>query len=70
MKEIPLPKDFQGSCNYWKVRKEETVTLAMALQSCTLQLEMPPGVLCRVVQELCQCLTPLIEEGCLLKLEM
>ena len=28
------------------------------------------GVLCRVVQELCQCLAPLIEEGCLLRLEM
>ena len=31
---------------------------------------MPLGVLCGVVQELHQCLAPLIEEGCLLKLEM
>ena len=42
----------------------------MALQSCTVQSGMPPGVLCGVVQELHQCLVPLIEEGCLLKLDM
>ena len=42
----------------------------MALQSCAIQLGMPPGVLCRGMQKVCQCLAPLIEEGCLLKLEM
>ena len=42
----------------------------MALQSCTVQLGMPPGVLCGAVQELHQCLVSLTEEDCLLKLEM
>ena len=31
---------------------------------------MPPGVLCRVVQELCECLTSVIQSGDLLDLEM
>ena len=42
----------------------------MALQSCAVQLGMPPEVLGGVVQELHRCLVPLIEEDCLLKLEM
>ena len=70
MEEVPPLKDAQGSHDYQEVRKEETVALAMALQSCTVQLGTPLGVLCSVVQEVCQCLAPLIEEGCLLKLEM
>ena len=68
-KYLPL-KFFQWSHNYKEVRKEETVTLAMALQSCTVQSGMPLGVLCGAVQELHQCLAPLKEEGCLLKFEM
>ena len=42
----------------------------MALQSCAVQSGMPPGVLCGVVQELYQCLAPLIEDDGLLNLEM
>ena len=64
------PKDFQGSCDYQEVREEETVALAMVLQSCTVQSGMPQGVLCGVVQELCQCLAPLIEDDGLLNMKM
>ena len=35
-----------------------------------MQSGMPPWVLCGAVQELCQCLAPLIEEDGLLDLEM
>ena len=42
----------------------------MALQSCAVQSRMTPGVLCGAVQELCQCLAPLIEEDSFLNLEM
>ena len=64
------PKDFHGNHNCWEVRKEEMIALAMALQSCAVQLGMSPGVLCGVVQELCQCLAPLLEGDSLLNLEM
>ena len=69
MKYLP-PKDFHGTHNYQEVRKEETIALAMALQRCAVQLGMPPGVLCGVVQQLCQCLAPLLEGGDLFNLEM
>ena len=63
-------KEFQGSHNYQEVKREETVSLAMVLQRCTLQLGMTPTVKCGAVQELHKCLVPLIEESCLLNLEM
>ena len=56
------PKDFQGSCDYKEMRREETIALAVVLQSCTVQSGMPPGELCGVLQEFHQCLAPLIEE--------
>ena len=64
------PKDFQGSHDYQEVRREETVALALALQSCAMWSGMPPGMLCGVVQELHQCLALLIEEDGLLNVEM
>ena len=42
----------------------------MALQSCTIHSRTPPGVLCGTVQDLCRCLTPLLERGYLLDLNM
>ena len=62
--------DFHGSFDYSEVRKEEMVTLVMAVQNCAVQSRPPPGVLCEVVQELCQYLAPLLEGDCLLNLEM
>ena len=50
--------------------RKETIALAVAFQSCTVQSAMPLGVLCGVVQELCQCLAPLLEGDGLLSLEM
>ena len=63
-------KDLQGSCNYQEVQKEDTIALAVALQSCAVQSGTSPGVLCGVVQELHQCLAPLIEEDSLPNLEI
>ena len=68
-KYLPL-KDFQGHCDYQEVRREETVTLAVALQSCAVQSGTSPGVLCGAVQDPYQCLAPLIEKDGLLNLEM
>ena len=68
--KIPSPKNFQGNHDYLEVRREETVTLVVALQSCVVQSGTPPGVLCGPVQDLHQCLAPLIEEDGLLNLEM
>ena len=42
------------------------VTLAQALQQCTIQSWMPPGMLCRAVQELLRCIALLHEKGDLL----
>ena len=39
------------------------VVLDMALQRCAVHSRMPPGVLCRAVQELHRCLTTMIESG-------
>ena len=35
----------------------------MALQRCTIHSRMLPGVLCGAVQELCKCLSPVLESG-------
>ena len=64
-KYLPL-KGFNGSHDYFEVRKEEMVTLTMALQSCSVWSGTPLGVLCGVVQELCQCPAPLLEGDSLL----
>ena len=42
----------------------------MALQRCTVCSGTPPGMLCRAVQELCRCLTSMIESGDLVNLKM
>ena len=42
----------------------------MAFQRCAVHSGMPPGVLCRAVQQLHRCLSPLLEKGNLLDLEM
>ena len=49
---------------------EETVALANAVQRCIVHSGMPPGVLCRVVQELHECLTSMVQSGNMLHLEM
>ena len=64
------PKDFQGIQDYQEVWCEEMVALAMALQRCAICSGLPPGMLCRAVQELCWCLTPVIESGNLIDFEM
>ena len=64
------PKGFKGAWDYWVVWAEETVALAKALQRCAVHSRMLPGVLCRAVQELCECLTYVIQSGNLFDLEI
>ena len=44
-KDYLPPKDFHGTSDYWEVRKEEMITLAMAPQRCMVQSEILQGVL-------------------------
>ena len=64
------PKDFHGSHDYWKVRKEELVAMVVALQNCAVRSGTHMGVLCGGVQELCLCLAPILEGEGLLSLEV
>ena len=70
MKGYLPTKEFQGTQDYQVLWYEEMVVPAMALHRCALHSRMPPGVLCRAVQELCRCLAPLLERGVLLDLDM
>ena len=63
-------KESQGARDYQVVHREEVVVLAMALQRCAIQSRMSPGVLCRAVQEFCNCLAPLLEGSNLPDLKM
>ena len=64
-KDFLPPKKFQGMRDVQMVRWEETVALALALQRCTIQSGIP-----QAFQELCRCLTPLLDRGNLLDLTM
>ena len=64
------PKDSQEVQDYQEVQCKEMVVLDMALQRCAIQSRTPPRVLCGAVQELCRCLTPLLQRGNLLDLKM
>ena len=52
------PKEFKGTPDYWEVQCKEMRAPTMALQRCAFHSVMPPGMLCRAVQELHSCLTP------------
>ena len=64
------PVDFRGIWDYWVVWVEETVALVKVLQRCAVHPGMPPGVLCRAVQELCRCLNHVVERGDQFNLQM
>ena len=66
---MPL-KEFQGVWDYQVVQREEMVALAMALQRYAFWSGMLLGVLCKAVQELHRCITPLVKQGDLLDLDM
>ena len=46
--------------DFWEQRKEETLALAQDLQYCAEKAGMPPRVLCKAVQDLQRCMTPLM----------
>ena len=60
----------EGLRDHWVIWHEEKVALAMALQRCTVHSKMPPGMLCRAVQELHRYLTSVIESCDLVNLKM
>ena len=65
-----LPNYFKGTQDYWVVQYKEMVALAMALKRCAIHPRMSPGMLCGVVQELCRCLTSVVQSGDLVNLKM
>ena len=67
---ITFLQSFKGTRDYWEVQHEEMVALAMAIQRCAVHSRMPPGMLCRAVQELHRCLAPMIESGDQVDLKM
>ena len=62
MRRFP-PPPFKGCQDIWVKWWDEMVVLALALQQCAIQSRMPPGMLCRAVQEFHRCLAPLLEKG-------
>ena len=64
------PTMIQGPRDIHVVRCNKMVALARALQQCTIQSGVPPGVLCGAIQDLCKCLATLMERGNLLRLSM
>ena len=45
------------------------IALAIVLQRCAIHAGASPNEFCRVVQELCKCLGPVVEEGDLFNME-
>ena len=64
------PTDFRGAWDYQVMQAEEKVALAKALQRCAVCSRMPPGVLCRAVQECHECLASMTHIGNLVDLEI
>ena len=55
--------------DYWEVWREETVALAIVFQRCAIHAGASPDVFCGAVQELYDCLIPMVEEGDLFNME-
>ena len=51
------------------MQREEMVVLAIVLQRCTIHARASPDVFCRVVQELRNCLVPMVEASNLFNME-
>ena len=68
-KEYLGSKDPQMTQDYWVVLREETIILAIILQQCTIHARAPPDVFCGAVQQLHECLAPVIEESNLFNME-
>ena len=45
------------------MQKEETIVLAIVLQQCTIWTGAHPDIFCGPIQELCECLVLVVEEG-------
>ena len=56
--------------DYQEQWREESVALALVLQGSAIHARASPNVFCRAVQELHDCLVPMVEEGNLLNMEM
>ena len=57
-----LPQvDPPGLRDFWVTRQEETLALVQALQHCSREVRMPPGVLCDAAWGLQRCMAPLMQ---------
>ena len=68
-KEYLSPIDPRITQDYWEVWRKETVVLAIVLQRCAIHAEASPDVFCGAVQELQNCLVPMVEKGDLFSME-
>ena len=55
--------------DYQEVWREESVMLAIVLQWCTILPRAPSDIFCGAVQELHECLAPVVEKGNLFNME-
>ena len=69
-REYLPPRDPRITEDYWEVWREEMVVLAIVLQRCAIHARASPNTFCRVVQELCKCLAPVVEGADLFNMEM
>ena len=69
-KEYLAPVDPRMIQDYQEVQREETVVLAIVLWRCAIHAGASPSVFCRVVQELHNCLVPMMEVGNLFNMKM
>ena len=68
-REYLTQKDPRITQDYWEVWREEIVALVIVLQRCAICARSSPNVFCGVVQELCECLAPVVEVGDLFNME-
>ena len=57
------PGGLQGLWDIWETRKENTLALAKALQSCCKWSGWPYNMMCRVTQDLQRCMGDLMQFG-------
>ena len=70
MQGLPSSKGFQGNSRSSSGVAQRNGGTGHGLQRCVIHSRMQLGILCGAVQELCRCLTSLIESGDLVNLEM
>ena len=68
-KEYLGPIDPRITRDYQEVQRAEMVVLAIVLHRCAIHTRASPDVFCGAVQELHDCLVPIVEKGNLFNME-